>query len=299
MFGFADSLAGVPADLNNPRAPMICATVERTEQSIPLSDIIDFAAQESLPQVSWLTRLPLDHPRRDVRCLGGKTRFAKRTLDIVISATALVLLSPVMLMVALAVKLTSPGAAIFRQTRVGLNLRSDDNDRRQERSAPPNAIGERRTAVVDRRGNFTYGRHFTLYKFRTMRQDAEKDGARFAVAGDSRVTPIGGFLRKTRLDELPQLWNVLKGEMTLVGPRPERPEFIQTLSEQIPDYLGRLGLKPGLTGVAQVVNGYDNNLESFRRKVAFDLQYLQNCCITNDLKIMLRTVRVILTGQGL
>ena len=132
-----------------------------------------------------------------------------------------------------------------------------------------------------------------------MREDAEKDGARFAVAGDSRVTPIGGFLRKTRLDELPQLWNVLRGEMSLVGPRPERPEFIEDLSRQIPGYLQRLGLKPGLTGVAQVVNGYDNNLESFRRKVAFDLLYLQNCCLTNDLKILARTVGVVLTGQGL
>ena len=97
-----------------------------------------------------------------------------------------------------------------------------------------------------------------------MRVDAEKHGARFAEKNDPRVTPIGAFLRKTRLDELPQLWNVLRGDMSLVGPRPERPVFIEQLSAQIPNYLHRLGLKPGLTGLAQVINGYDNNLESFQ-----------------------------------
>ncbi|MCA8996090.1 MAG: sugar transferase, partial [Planctomycetaceae bacterium] len=101
-----------------------------------------------------------------------------------------------------------------------------------------------------------------------------------------------------RLDELPQLWNVLKGEMSLVGPRPERPEFIEKLSEEIPNYLDRLGLKPGLTGVAQILNGYDNEIESFRRKVAFDLHYLRHCGPWNDFKILIRTISVVLTGSG-
>src|SRR5690606_29902973 len=143
-----------------------------------------------------------------------------------------------------------------------------------------------------------YGMPFTLYKFRTMTVDAEKNGAQFAVQGDPRVTKLGRFMRKTRLDELPQLWNVLIGEMSLVGPRPERPEFIEGLSKEIPNYINRLGLKPGLTGVAQIVNGYDNNVESFRRKVSLDLMYLQNCCIWNDIKILFKTIRVILTGSG-
>jgi lipopolysaccharide/colanic/teichoic acid biosynthesis glycosyltransferase len=152
--------------------------------------------------------------------------------------------------------------------------------------------------LPDRRKNANYGKPFVLYKFRTMRDDAEKNGPQFATQSDPRVTSIGRFLRKTRIDELPQLWNVLRGEMSLVGPRPERPEFIIKLSEEIPNYVERLGLKPGLTGVAQIVNGYDNNLESFRRKVTLDLLYLQNCCIWNDVKILFRTIGVVLTGKG-
>src|SRR5262249_21968326 len=120
----------------------------------------------------------------------------------------------------------------------------------------------------------------------------------FAVKNDPRVTPIGSFLRQTRLDELPQLWNVLRGDMSLVGPRPERAVFIEQLSAEIPNYLNRLGLKPGLTGLAQVLNGYDNQIDGFRRKVNFDLLYLQNCCLRNDLKILLRTIGVVLTGKG-
>jgi lipopolysaccharide/colanic/teichoic acid biosynthesis glycosyltransferase len=222
----------------------------------------------------------------------------KRALDVFVAAGMLVLLAPVMLAVAALVKLTSPGPVIFRQTRVGLNLRRPGIDRRQLLDGPPDGFEERRGTGSDRRTAFHYGRHFTLYKFRTMRIDAEKHGAKFAVKGDPRVTSIGRFLRKTRLDELPQLWNVLKGEMSLVGPRPERPEFIKDLSEQIPGYLDRLGLQPGLTGVAQILNGYDNEIESFRRKVAFDLYYLQNCGLWNDVKILIRTIGVVLTGSG-
>ena len=263
-----------------------------------LHEIEDYAAGESLPDVPWLTRLDLDSPRINVRCLSAGTRVSKRCVDVVLSLALLVLLSPLMLLTALMVKLTSSGPVIFRQTRVGLNLRSASRDRRRGPSSPPEETGERRGTRPDRRLRSSYGRHFTLYKFRTMRVDAERDGARFAVKGDPRITPIGRFLRRTRIDELPQLWNVLKGEMSLVGPRPERPEFIQQLSDEIPDYLARLGLQPGLTGVAQIVNGYDNNLDSFRRKVAFDLLYLQHCCAWNDFKILLRTIRVVLTGSG-
>ncbi len=131
-----------------------------------------------------------------------------------------------------------------------------------------------------------------------MRNDAEHNGAQFALESDPRITTIGRVLRRTRIDELPQLWNILKGDMSLIGPRPERPEFMQKLQDQIPNFIDRLGLKPGLTGIAQVVNGYDNELEGFRRKVSYDLLYLQNCCVWNDIKILFRTIRVVITGEG-
>jgi lipopolysaccharide/colanic/teichoic acid biosynthesis glycosyltransferase len=262
-----------------------------------LNDVADYAAAESLPAVPWLTQLRDQADRVDLHSIGTTTRVLKRIADLVLATGMLIVLSPVMLLTALAVKLTSPGPVIFSQTRVGLNLRRPGAERRQQDGDPPEGV-ERRVPESDRRREFAYGRHFTLYKFRSMRTDAEKNGAQFATKGDPRVTSIGRFLRKTRLDELPQLINVIRGDMSLVGPRPERPEFIQNLSKEIPDYIQRLGLKPGLTGVAQIVNGYDNNIDSFRRKVAFDLMYLRNLCVWNDLKILFRTIRVVLSGSG-
>lgn len=268
-------------------------------RSDDLSDIFDhYVANENLPSPEWLTQLKLERPRRNVRCLSLSTRIGKRVLDIVGALVLLTILAVPMVFTAIAVRLTSRGPIIFRQTRVGLNQRSRRRDRRNRIFQPLAAGEERRQAERDRRQTYGFGLPFTIYKFRTMRIDAEKDGARFAVANDPRVTPIGGFLRKTRLDEVPQLWNVLRGEMSLVGPRPERPEFIEKLSVEVPNYLHRLGLKPGLTGLAQVINGYDNEIDGFRRKVSLDLLYLQNCCVWNDLKVLLRTVRVVLTGSG-
>lgn len=274
------------------------------KSSIPqgeLSDLVKgYMDADVWRSTDWLTRLDLDEPRVDVRCLSERTRLCKRILDIIVSSIMLVVLSPLLLFLVIVVKLSSPGPAIFKQTRVGLNLRNQTKTDRRKEQLDLSEVGiatDRRTHA-DRRDETGYGMPFTLYKFRTMTVDAEKNGAQFAVQGDPRVTRLGRFMRKTRLDELPQLWNVLKGEMTLVGPRPERPEFIEGLSKEIPNYLNRLGLKPGLTGVAQIVNGYDNNVEGFRRKVSLDLMYLQNCCFWNDLKILFRTIRVILTGSG-
>jgi lipopolysaccharide/colanic/teichoic acid biosynthesis glycosyltransferase len=263
-----------------------------------LSDVAGcFETLQEIP-VEWLSQLNLGQPRRGLECLDENTRVSKRFLDVVAATTLLVLLAPAMFFVALLVRLTSPGPVIFRQLRVGLNQQRPRSERCRSDAASLSVRGEPRRSCRDRRQVANYGRPFVLYKFRTMRVDAEKHGVRFAVQGDVRVTPIGRFLRLSRLDELPQLWNVLRGEMSLVGPRPERPEFIAELTRQVPGYLDRLGLKPGLTGLAQVVNGYDNNIERFRRKVALDLLYLQNCCVWNDLKIMLRTVAVVLTGKG-
>lgn len=283
-----------PVDDRTARSGLTPATLEGS-----LQDIVDqFAEPVELPDTFWLRRLNLATPRRDVRCLGETNRLLKRLTDIVVSSLMLVALFPVMLLVALAVKLTSPGPIIFQQVRTGLNYRRPRNDRRKADDSAPFDGEERRATEADRRERAQYGRPFVLYKFRTMRIDAEKNGAQLATKGDPRVTPIGRFLRKTRLDELPQLWNVLRGDMALVGPRPERPEFIEQLSQQVPNYLQRLGLKPGLTGVAQVLNGYDTDLNSFRRKVSLDLLYLQNCCLWNDFLILIRTVGVVLTGKG-
>jgi lipopolysaccharide/colanic/teichoic acid biosynthesis glycosyltransferase len=272
--------------------------VANTQVPSGLSDLVQtYSDPTELPPTDWLTRLKLGRPRSDIRHLSESTRLMKRVTDILVSVCMLIGLAPVMLLVAIAVRLTSPGPVIFSQTRVGLNFRKKRPDRRNSRnSAAENLDEERRQAA--RRNDGGYGRPFVLYKFRTMRTDAEKFGAQFAQKNDPRVTSIGLFLRKSRLDELPQLWNVLIGDMSLVGPRPERPEFIEKLTAEVPGYLSRLGLKPGLTGIAQVVNGYDNNIESFKRKVALDLLYLQNCCMWNDIKILFRTVGVVLTGKG-
>ncbi len=259
----------------------------------------DYSFPET-PNVEWLTQLNLTQPRENLQSLPLTTRISKRLFDIVSAAGMLVVLSPLLLITWCAVRITSPGPAIYSQTRVGLNRRSKKSkrDRRQNDVQIPDGISERRAAGSDRREQANYGCPFTIYKFRTMRMDAEISGAQFAQDNDPRITSIGWFLRRTRIDELPQLWNILRGDMSLIGPRPERPEFMEKLSDEIPGYLDRLGLKPGLSGIAQILNGYDNQVEGFRRKVGYDLLYLQNCCLLNDFKILLRTVRVVITGEG-
>lgn len=257
-----------------------------------------FAPSQELADTGWLTQLNLDQPRRNLQCLSRGAQIRKRIVDVVGAFTLLLLASPIIVLFAALVKITSPGPLIYRQLRVGVNLRGKPKtDRRVRNTGAPDGIAERRVSE-DRRVKKNFGRPFVLYKFRSMRVDAEQNGAQLASVNDPRVTRIGRFMRMTRIDELPQLINVLKGDMSLVGPRPERPFFIEQLSGQIPDYLNRLGLKPGVTGVAQVLNGYDNDLESFRRKVAYDLLYLQNCCLWNDLKILARTVWVVISGHG-
>jgi len=252
-----------------------------------------------LPGTEWLTHLNLHAPRENIQCLSLQLRIFKRIFDIASASCLLVLMAPVMVLAAILVKLTSPGTVIYSQTRVGLNLRTKKKtDRRTESRTLVNSAENRRQPGRDRRERSNYGRPFTIYKFRTMRNDAERNGAQFAQEGDARITPIGRLLRRTRIDELPQLWNILKGDMSMIGPRPERPEFMIELQGQIPNFMERLGLKPGLTGIAQVVNGYDNELEGFRRKVSYDLMYLQNCCAWNDIKILFRTIRVVITGEG-
>jgi lipopolysaccharide/colanic/teichoic acid biosynthesis glycosyltransferase len=264
-----------------------------------LADLVErYASEEGMPPADWLHRHRLSPPLPGLRTQSLRARVLKRVFDLSAAVPALILLSPLLALAALLIRLTSRGPVLFTQVRVGLNLREADRDRRQLSAPLPEGVPERRRGDPDRRQDFAYGKPFVLYKLRTMRLDAEKDGARFAVAGDPRVTPVGRVLRRTRFDELPQLWNVIRGDMSLIGPRPERPEFIAELSRDVPGYLHRLRLKPGITGLAQVLNGYDNNLESFRKKVALDLLYLQNWSLMNDLRILLRTVSVVLTGKG-
>ncbi len=214
-----------------------------------------------------------------------RSALASRCVNIVLAIVGLVLASPILLIVALAIKLTSPGPICYRQIRVGI-------DRRRRREDPATTIYDRRTCDLG-------GQVFRIYKFRSMRVNAERlSGAVWATADDPRVTPIGRIMRKTRIDELPQLFNVLCGDMNIVGPRPERPSFFGRLRDVIPEYPLRQRARPGITGWAQVNHRYDASVDDVRRKVELDLEYLQQQGIANDLRILVRTIPVVLFGRG-
>jgi sugar transferase (PEP-CTERM system associated) len=188
----------------------------------------------------------------------------KRAMDIVGSLVGLLLALPIMAVVALAVRLSSPGAILYEQQRVGLN-----------------------------------GRVFRIHKFRSMRADAEAaTGAVWSTANDTRVTRVGRFIRLTRLDELPQLWNVLRGDMSLVGPRPERPEFVSQLTDEIPFYGQRHVVKPGLTGWAQIRYTYGASVEDTIEKLQYDLYYIKNMSVALDAVIAIETLKIIILRRG-
>lgn len=215
----------------------------------------------------------------------------KRAVDIVGSLVGLILTSPFYLILPIVIKLDSPGPIFYRQSRVGYNRRQ--GERRQTNNS---MLGR---SVRDRRRGDLLGCPFNVIKFRTMVADAErKCGPVWATHNDPRITWIGNFLRKTRLDEIPQFINVLAGDMSLVGPRPERPMFVKELSSQVENYDQRLRVKPGITGLAQVENGYDSSVASVVRKVHYDLEYIRNWSLWQDIKIMMKTVVVVITGKG-
>jgi exopolysaccharide biosynthesis polyprenyl glycosylphosphotransferase len=187
----------------------------------------------------------------------------KRTLDVVLAILMILILSPLMALIGIAIMLDSKGPIIFVQTRIGQG-----------------------------------GKTFNLYKFRSMVADAEADGAKWAQIDDPRTTKLGKLLRKSRLDELPQVWNVLRGDMSFIGPRPERPEFVQKLESKIPYYGLRSLVKPGISGWAQVMYPYGSSVEDARRKLGYDLFYIKNYSIYLDLLILIRTIKIVIYGQG-
>ncbi|XVE34042.1 sugar transferase [Wukongibacter baidiensis] len=202
----------------------------------------------------------LDENLRDKYQKQNIHEMLKRILDILLSIIGLVIGIPIIIVFGLAIKLETPGPTIYAQERVGKN-----------------------------------GKHFTIYKLRSMYSDAEKKGAKWAAKNDPRITRIGSFIRKTRIDEIPQLINILKGDMSIVGPRPERPHFTIKFNEENPQFINRLVVKPGLTGWAQINGGYEM---SPKEKWEADMYYIKNKNILLDILIIFKTIRVVLTGEG-
>ena len=217
---------------------------------------------------------------RDPRTVEPSAEGARRTLNLAVAALGLVIAAPVMAVVAALVKLTSPGPVFFVQDRVGL-------DRREPIGGAGN--GRRQLDLG--------GKPFRIYKFRTMFVQTRSQQV-WASPDDPRVTSLGRVLRKYRLDELPQLINVLLGDMNIVGPRPEQPKIVVDLQQQINAYNLRHKVRPGITGWAQINHHYDRSIEDVRRKVSLDLEYIRRQSLSEDLKIMLRTVPVVVLRKG-
>lgn len=219
-------------------------------------------------------------------------RTFKKSLDFTVALIGLILASPLFLVIPILIKLDSPGPVFYTQERIGLN-------RRKKNRRGSSVVVKSNQRTRDRRRDNNHGRPFKVIKFRTMVNNAEsKTGAVWATKNDTRITRLGRFMRKTRIDEVPQLINVLLGEMAMVGPRPERPVFVKDLSAKVPNYVVRLSVKPGITGRAQVDNGYDTSIESVVKKVESDVDYIRNWNFWSDIKILMKTVVVVITGKG-
>jgi len=215
----------------------------------------------------------------------GEGRFMDslcRALNVVVALVGIIVTLPFMLVIAIAIRLSSSGPVLFTQPRIGVDRRRGD-------------VSE---AIRSLRKEDLGGRIFTIYKFRTMRPETGTPSQVWASEGDPRITRVGRFLRKTRLDELPQLFNVVRGDMNIVGPRPEQPRIFQELRDRIDNYQERQKVLPGITGWAQVNLSYDQNVDDVRKKVALDLEYIEERSVTRDFLIMLKTLPVMLFRKG-
>ncbi|MDE1178118.1 MAG: TIGR03013 family PEP-CTERM/XrtA system glycosyltransferase [Edaphobacter sp.] len=265
-----DSFRGRTPDVNR-----VIVAMEDRRGELPLRELLKLRfdgvlIEESGALLERLTgKLYLDglRPSSFIYSEGFRMRpsqqLARRVVSTLTAAAGLLLFLPLFPFVVLMVRLSSPGPIFFRQTRVGMG-----------------------------------GRPFTVFKFRTMRTDAEASGAKWAQLNDPRATRVGNFMRKVRLDEVPQLWNVLKGDMGFVGPRPERPEFVPELAEKIPYFELRHMIRPGLTGWAQVRYGYGATIEQAREKLEYDLYYIKHMTLGLDLLIMFETIKTIVRRRG-
>jgi lipopolysaccharide/colanic/teichoic acid biosynthesis glycosyltransferase len=212
----------------------------------------------------------------------------KRILDLLVAGPALVLALPLLTVLAVVIRRDSPGPVLYRQTRVGRNRRR----RRPQGERAESALGG-----PDRRSCPGEGRPFEILKLRTMVVDAEPNGPQHEQTNDERVTPPGRWLRRTHLDELPQLWNVLRGDMSLVGPRPERPYFVDRFVTDLHGFRRRLAVRPGITGLAQLENGYDRSPADVVRKLHLDVQYLRTASLATDLRLLGRTLPHLLSRR--
>ncbi len=272
----ADAMATV-RNLSAMKEPVhhIVIAVEDRRGGLPMTDLLGLklsgiTVEEDTQLMERLNgKIQLDGLRPSTFLYGegfrvkSSQQFTRRVLSMFAAGLGLLLFLPFAPLVMLAVRLSSPGPIFFKQVRVGVG-----------------------------------GKHFGVYKFRTMRQDAEASGAKWATKNDPRTTRVGLFMRKTRIDEIPQLWNVLRGDMGFVGPRPERPEFVPWLTEQLPFYDLRHIIRPGLTGWAQVRYGYGATLEEAREKLSYDLYYVKHASLGLDLLIMFETIKIILHRKG-
>jgi lipopolysaccharide/colanic/teichoic acid biosynthesis glycosyltransferase len=265
----------------------------------PVADAVTTVGAESVADASAFAHLvaQIEPAPPALFTVPGLARYQRleRVVNVVLASVALLVSMPALFLIAIAVRLTSPGPIFYRQPRIGLNRRGVRLHNRRRLDRRWHLWARFLEQHDDQRSRDLGGSAFMIYKFRTMREDAEtQTGAVWATKNDPRSTVIGGFLRKYRLDELPQLINVIQGDMNLVGPRPERPTIFAQLSEQIEEYPLRQRVKPGITGWAQIHLTYDSCIEDVRKKVRYDLEYLRQKSIRRDLAIMLKTLPSVL-----